>query len=298
MASTREIKRRIKLIKTTSQITRAMELVAATKMRKAEADARGAREYAAKALELLIRLKEYTENHSHPLLETHREGKTLVLVVTPDRGLAGALSANVLREAMNSLSKIPREQTDIMTIGKRGQEFFRKSGYNVIATATRLDWKPQIFDIRPFAKIAIEGYLSLEYRYIFLIFSDFISASSQKPKILTLLPFSANKTSDTAVLESKISGVALKHESKRYQYLVEPSPKLVLDAIIRNLIEVEIYQALLESNASEHSARMIAMHSATENAKDLNSDLTLSFNRIRQESITREIAEISAGANA
>ncbi len=292
MASTREIKRRIKLINTTSQITRAMELVAATKMRKAEQDAKSAREYAQKAWELLVRLKAYTEDRSHPLLQTNKEGKTLALIVTPDRGLAGALTTNILRESLKALGKIPKEEIDLMTIGKRGQEFFRKSGYHILATATRLDWKPHIVDMHPFAKIAIDGYLSGEYKNVILVFSDFISASSQKPKTQTLLPF----IPENVLGETK--GDAEGAKNKSYQYLIEPSPELVLDTIIRNLVEIEMYQALLESNASEHSARMIAMHSATENAKDLNDDLTLTFNRIRQESITREIAEISAGADA
>ncbi|MCI0542474.1 F0F1 ATP synthase subunit gamma, partial [bacterium] len=176
----------------------------------------------------------------------------------------------------------------------RGQDFLRKAGYNIIATATRLDWKPHIFDIRPFAKVAIDGYLEEKYKTVLVIFPDFISPSVQKPKVETLLPFSNQNGSQETHLRQGSGGQAV----TGFQYLIEPSPQVVLDSVLRNLVEMRIFQALLEGNASEHSARMIAMHSATENAKDLNSDLTLTYNQLRQESITREIAEISAGANA
>ncbi|MCI0542267.1 F0F1 ATP synthase subunit gamma, partial [bacterium] len=133
MASTKEIKRRIKLIKTTSQITRAMELVAATKMRSAELSARATREYSKRAGEILLRLMENTESDSHPLLRANKTGKTLALVITPDRGLAGALTGNILREALRLFSGIGKDNLDIMAIGKRGQDFIRKAGYNIIA---------------------------------------------------------------------------------------------------------------------------------------------------------------------
>ncbi len=294
MASTKEIKRRIKLVKTTSQITRAMELVAATKMRSAEAAARTTREYARRASEILSRLMDNVERGSHPLLLKNSAGKMLVLVITPDRGLAGAITGNVLREAVKIFAGTAQSDLDIMAIGKRGQDFLRKAGYNIIAAAMRLDWKPHIFDIRPFARIAIEGYLEEKYKTVLVVFPNFISPSVQRPKVETLLPFSNQNRGQESHLRQGSGGQA----SVSFQYLIEPSPQAVLDSVLRNLIEMRIYQALLEGNASEHSARMIAMHSATENAKELNSDLTLTYNQIRQESITREIAEISAGANA
>ncbi len=279
MANTKEVKRRIRLVKTTSQITRAMELVAATKMRKAESDAKGTRPYSDHARKILRSLVGRAEKKDSPFLRTNEKGKILALVITPDRGLCGSLSANVLRETNALLSKFPKEEIDVMTIGKRGADVLRRQGYNIIAAATRLDWKPRVFDVRTFAKIALDGYETEKYKKVYLIFSNFISSSSQKPIMTTLLPFTS----------------AGKQESD-YLYLIEPSPEVVLPVVVRNLVEMEIFQALLESNASEHSARMLAMHSATENAKDLMDDLSLSYNRIRQESITRELAEISASA--
>lgn len=276
-------------MKSTSQITRAMELVAATKMRKAESDARATREYAARAGEILARIMANTEKNSHPLLETHAEGKTLVLLIAPDRGLAGGLPGNLFRETLRILSDIGKGDIEMIVIGKKGQAFARKASYTITAAAERLDWKPHITDVRVFAKMAIDGYLEKKYRRVIMVYTKFLSASVQKPTTKTLLPFAAPATSPT-------TGDKLPATSYQYQYLIEPSPAAVLDSVLRNLTEMEIYQALLEANASEHSARMMAMHSATENAKELNEELTLAYNHIRQEGITRELAEISAGA--
>ncbi|MCX6736244.1 MAG: ATP synthase F1 subunit gamma [Candidatus Parcubacteria bacterium] len=298
MPSTRDIKRRIKLIQTTSQITRAMELVAATKMKRAEAEARGSQPYSARGRKILRALMEHSDTDVSPFLKTNEKGKILVLIITPDRGLCGALAGNVVREANLLLSKYDKEEIDVMTIGKLGQDTFRRQGFNIIATATHLDWKPKIFDIRPFAKIALDGYFAEKYRRVYLIFNHFISSSSTRPAIRWLFPFSPVESEDAEFLQ-KIEPFPLgpkedTHASESFEYLFEPSPAKVLPFIIRNLVEMEMYQALLDSNASEHSARMIAMHSATENAKELVDDLSLTFNQMRQEGITRELAEISA----
>jgi F-type H+-transporting ATPase subunit gamma len=296
MANTKEVKRRIKLVKTTSQITRAMELVAATKMRKAETDAKGTRPYSDHARKILRSLVGRAEKKDSAFLRTNEKGKILALVITPDRGLCGSLSTNVLRETNALLSKFSKEEVDVMAIGKRGADVLRRQGYNIIATATRLDWKPRVFDIRSFAKIALDGYETEKYQKVYLVFSNFISSSQQKPMMRALLPFSSEGSEEMAKVVGAEGGVPDTHTDTKYSYLIEPSPEVVLPIVIRNLVEMEIFQALLESNASEHSARMLAMHSATENAKDLMDDLSLSYNRIRQESITRELAEISASA--
>ncbi len=298
MPSTRDIKRRIKLIQTTSQITRAMELVAATKMKRAESEARGSQPYSARGRKILRALMEHSDTDVSPFLKTNEKGKILVLIITPDRGLCGALVGNVVREANLLLSKYDKEEIDVMTIGKLGQDTFRRQGFNIIATATHLDWKPKIFDIRPFAKITLDGYSTEKYRRVYLIFNHFISSSSTRPAIRWLFPFSPDESEDAEALK-KIEPFPLgpkedTHASESFEYLFEPSPAKVLPFIIRNLVEMEMYQALLDSNASEHSARMIAMHSATENAKELVDDLSLTFNQMRQEGITRELAEISA----
>lgn len=298
MASTKEVKRRIKLVKTTSQITRAMELVAATKMRRAEEEARGTRNYALRAREILERLSLYTESGAHPLLSTHTEGGVLAIVISPERGLCGALSTNLFRATQEAFAAHAKDEISVATIGKRGQDFFRKRGFKLVAVATRLDWKPRITDVRAFAKIAIDGFLSKEYREVKLIFSNFISSASQEPSVVTLLPFSKETKKQVILAGESLERKTDARERNHYLYTVEPSPEAVLSPLIRNLVEMRIYQALLESNAAEHSARMIAMHAATDNAKELIGDLTLSYNRIRQETITRELAEITAGASA
>ena len=293
MASTKEIKRRIKLVKTTSQITRAMELVAATKMRKAEHDAKGTDPYSNHGRKILRALLAHTEDTDvvSPFLQTNESGKILALVITPDRGLCGSMSTAIMRETLSVLSKFEKDDLDLMTIGKRGQDVLRRKGYNIIATATHLDWKPKIFDVRPFAKIALDGYASKKYRRVYLIFTDYISSTSQKPIIRWLFPFSAEESEGLSLRARNKSQVK---QEQNWKYLYEPSPRHIIPVIIRNLVEMEIYQALLDSNASEHSSRMIAMHSATQNAKELINDLSLSYNQMRQESITRELAEISA----
>ncbi len=299
MASTKEIKRRIKLIKTTSQITRAMELVAATKMRKAEQEARGTDPYSQHGRKILRDLISRTDKHEavSPLLETNETGKILALVISPDRGLCGALGGSVIREALSVLSEFEKEEVDIMTIGKRGQDTFRRKGYNIIATATHLDWKPKIFDIRPFANIAMDGYSSKKYRRVYIIFTDYLTSSTQRPLTRWLFPFSAEAQEG---LSRRAKGYKDENgpapENPNWKYTYEPSPQKIIPVVIRNLVEIEIYQALLDSNASEHSARMLAMHSATENAKELIGDLSLTYNQMRQESITRELSEISASS--
>jgi F-type H+-transporting ATPase subunit gamma len=204
----------------------------------------------------------------------------------------------VLRETHTLLSQFPKEEMDVMAIGKRGADVLRRQGYNIIATATRLDWKPRVFDVRSFAKIALDGYETEKYQKVYLVFSNFISSSQQKPMMRMLLPFSSEGSDEIAKVVGAVENqeVGISGGEKNYSYLIEPSPEVILPIVIRNLVEMEIFQSLLESNASEHSARMLAMHSATENAKDLMDDLSLSYNRIRQESITRELAEISASS--
>lgn len=297
MPAAKEVKRRIKLVKTTSQITRAMELVAATKMRKAESDAKGTRPYSDHARKILRSLVGRAEKKDSAFLRTNEKGKILALVITPDRGLCGSLATNVLRETNALLSKFPKEEVDVMTIGKRGADVLRRQGYNIIATATRLDWKPRVFDVRSFSKIALDGYETEKYKKVYLVFSNFISSSQQKPMMRALLPFSSEESERMSkIVGAEAEAVTDKKADTKFSYLIEPSAEVILPIVIRNLVEMEIFQALLESNASEHSARMLAMHSATENAKDLMDDLSLSYNRIRQESITRELAEISASA--
>ncbi len=276
-----------------------MELVAATKMKRAEVEARSTQAYSSRGRKILRALMEHSDTELSPFFKTNEKGKILALVITPDRGLCGALTGNVLRQAVALLSKYEKDDVDIMTIGKVGQDTFKRQGYNIIATATHLDWKPKIFDIRPFSKIALDGYSSEKYRRVYLIFTHFISNSVQHPAIRWLFPFSPDDESEDMLHVKTLEKYPLGpkedlHATEKFEYLFEPSPAKVLPFIIRNLVEMEMYQALLDSNAGEHSARMIAMHSATENAKELVGDLSLTFNQMRQEGITRELAEISA----
>ncbi|MBI4363568.1 MAG: ATP synthase F1 subunit gamma [Candidatus Doudnabacteria bacterium] len=282
--NTREIRRRIKSVKNIGQITKAMELVSAAKMRKAQAQALASRAYSIQSGELLRNLVGKT-NYRHPLIERVlpedyegdlRSQKILVILISSDRGLAGAFNSNVLSKALTLLREDGTDRYDLITIGKKGSDFARRIGYNIVAAYEGKDKNLAIMDARPIAQQAVADFLSYKYEKVFVVFTDFISTLVQKANIIQLLPFAD-------VVQNNGEDV-----------LIEPTPDQVFDNLIRKTIEFTVYQTLVESIASEHSARMVAMRNANEAAGDLIDDLTLSFNQARQAGITKELSEISA----
>jgi F-type H+-transporting ATPase subunit gamma len=332
MAKTLDIVRRIKSVTSTKKITRAMEMVAAAKMRKAIEGVLRTRTYANLSWETILNLSESLngnsgENGSHPLL-TKREKieKVGIILITSNRGLCGGFNTAIINKAHQSIKKhhlTPspspiqekgekiKVEADFILLGKRGKAINRYFGYNIAADFPKEDLSTGMSEVTAIAKMAISDYLSGKYDKIMVAYTDFVSAAKQVPRVKQLLPVDTkahdeylgiigegSKVSTTKDFIKEKKDQHLKDEKFTYEYTFEPSPKEVLDAMIPRLIEVQLYQAVLESNASEHSARMNAMHQATEAAKDMVNELTLFYNKARQASITAEIAEISAGANA
>jgi len=297
MASVRELRRRIKSVKNISQVTRAMQMIAASRMRRAQDQALASRPYAAKSWEILTHLAAQTGNVAqlHPLLTAREEVKTIaIIMVTADRGLAGGYNGNVIRLITRFMRENNREDAGLVAVGRKGRDFMIRFGRNVIADFTDLPPQPTALDSSPIARLAIDGFLSGEFDEVYLAYTDFINTLTQEPTIRLLLPLRPGS------VESKVMSEYLDQEITMIpaEYLYEPSPEALLDAILPRFTELQVYQALLEAKASEESARMVAMRNATENAKELISDLTLTYNKVRQEAITKEMLDIAGGAEA
>lgn len=312
--STRIIKRRIKSIGNTKKITKAMELVSASKMRRAVNAVLGTRPYATLGWETVHELGKVTEAGLHPLLRQPEEiRKALVILVTSDRGLCGGFNAQMAKRVVEFVrAKGTDVQFEFVTIGKKGTDLARRLGWNIVATFTNLSNNPTILDIRPVTTLAVSDFMAGKYDAVYLAYTDFMSSIRQVPNMKQLLPLTRDnlaeqirpvKEGETALQHVAPAKPEALHLTKRgdgyfYEYTFEPTPEIVLDQMLPRLVEVQVYQAVLESSASEHSARMVAMKNASDSARDMIDDLTFTFNQARQATITREIAEISAGKAA
>jgi F-type H+-transporting ATPase subunit gamma len=297
MAGTKEIKRRIKSVKNTKKITKAMELVAASKMKRAVTSTLSSRLYAEYSWEILTSIAKNIDEITHPFF-TEREVKNILLVlITSNRGLCGAYNAQVIKKA---LALIKNEHgninIDIMSIGKRGDIGMRRVGKKIIATFIELPNNLAFSDVLPISKLLTKEYNLENYDKVLVAYTDFISALVQRPNIKQILPVS--KTN----LRELITGLSdIAHESapelkdKKINYLIEGEQEKLIGSLAEKLTQMQIYQMLLESNASEQSSRMVAMKNASEASGEMIDDLTLVFNKARQSNITREISEISAG---
>lgn len=328
MANTKEIQSRIKSVKSTQKVTKAMEMVAASKMRKAIEAALKTRTYANLSWGTVLNLSNAVNNNGrlHPLLaKKEKIEKVGIVLISSNRGLCGGYNMNIINKVHKSIQKhhykgkLSEVKAEFILLGKKGAAVNSYFNYNIAAEFPKLDAINEVREVIPVAKMAIEDYLSGKYDKVMVAFTDFISVSKQAPRIRQLLPVDIEAEKDELgivggdtrigvdkdLVEEKqdkyLSGgssVGAELEKYKYDYTFEPNAEEVLDEMVPRLIEVQLYQALLESNASEHSARMQAMHKANDAAKDLVDELTLYFNKTRQASITAEIAEISAGANA
>lgn len=306
---TREIRRKIKSVKNTRQITKAMELVAASKMRRAVSNTMALRPYARLAQALLVSLAQRLGSTStqvlHPLLSEREVHRVLVVVVGTDRGLCGGLNTQLFRSLQVFLreeeKKPLKPEFSFVALGRKAQEFLRRSGRKVVAAYPAMSNHPKLGDTYPISRMILQEYEKGTYDKVMLVYTDFVSAITQKPNVRRLLPLS-RKALDEMIDEiagrpMSESAVAKEAESLN-EYLFEPSPKEVLEMLLPRLTEMQIYQSILEATASEHAARMFAMRNASDNAADFISDLTLTYNRIRQAGVTAELAEISAGRAA
>lgn len=297
MAAVREIKRRIKSVKNISQVTRAMQMVAASKMRRAQEQALASRPYAAKSWEILTHLALQRGNVEmlHPLLHRRENVKNVaIIMVTSDKGLAGAYNGNLIRRVTRFMRENDRQDASLITVGRKGRDFMIRFGRKVVAEFTDLPARPSSLDAVPMARIVIDGFLSGEFDEVYLANTDFINTLTQEPTVRLLLPIRPGN------VESKVLSEYLGQESTmtNVDYIYEPDPSTLLDTLLPRFTELQIYQALLEALASEHSARMVAMRSATDNANELIGDLTLTYNKARQEAITTEMLDIAGGAEA
>lgn len=297
--SVKDIKRKIKSIKSTRQITKAMELVATSKMKKAVNSAVNLRSYGYLALNILSKLsRKHTKLHK--FFQIRDVKNVLILMFTTDKGLCGGLNSNLFKKTIITIKNIekthPSAKITYVTSGKKGAEFLRRLGKELSFVFPSYSNSPQFKNIYPLSNIALKGFLNEEYDKVILIYSDFVSTLIQKPVSRTLLPFSIGTfTEMLEELGSKFTNV-IKPANKDFEYKLEPSPEFIIDNIVPQLMEMQLFQALLEMTASEHSARMVAMQNATKAATDLMDGFILSYNQARQAVITAEIAEIASSS--
>ena len=300
MASTKEIKRRIKSVKNTKKITKAMELVAASKMKRAVSSTLASRLYAEYSWEVLTSIARNTEKITHPLFLEREVKNILLLLITSNRGLCGAYNTQIIKKVLFLLKKENENiKIDIITIGKKGDMMMRRVGKNIIASFFELPSNISLSDIVPISELAINEYNLKHYDKVLIAYTDFVSALSQKPNIKQIIPVS--KTSLKELIDTLGDDLRDKDEKPVSQtdrvtdYLFEGDQDLLIGSLAEKLTRMQIYQMFLESNASEQSSRMVAMKNASEAAGEMIDDLTLVFNKARQSNITREISEISAG---
>lgn len=299
MANVRQIRRRIRSVQNTAKITNALQLVAASKMRRAQQRALAARPYAERMRFVLSNLSSQAVDAEgkavSPLLEERDSDKALLIYVTPNRGLSGALPGNLNRFA----GTFVLEQTgpvSIVAVGKKGRDFFNRLRYNIIAEFVEMGDYPTAVDTLPIGQIAMEEFTSGRVDRVFLIYADFINTAVQRPTLRQLLPVKP-MDSDTLGPERRADD-AVPARHKDIDYFYEPDPRTVLEEILPRYVEMQVYEAILENSASQQSAQMVAMKNATDAAKDMIQALTLAMNKARQEQITKELLDIVGGVAA
>ena len=281
MASQRDIRRRIGAVKNIKQITRAMQFVAASKLKRAQDATLASRPYSEKLDEVLADLAAVLGEADHPLLAERPEGgKRLIVLITTDRGLAGPLNTNTIRFASREILDHPGDLT-VVTVGRKGRDAMRRAGVPLEAHFAGFGDRPSFADTLPLARLITDDFLIGTYGQVDIIYSRFVSTLVQKPDMFQLLPIP--ETKDTEGIPGN-------------QFIFEPGAAAVLEQLVPRYVATRIFQAVLEAKASEESSRMVAMKNATENAEDLIEDLTLSYNKVRQANITREMIEIATGA--
>ncbi len=283
MADIRLIRRRIRGIQSTAKITRAMEMIATSKMRRAQERGLAGRPYSEKIYQVIADLAAIPQEGrlAHPLLQRRPVTKIGVVHITPDRGLCGGLHANINRKTASFIL----EQTvpiTLIIVGRKGIDFMRRHGRDIRAEFTRLGDQPSLLDTLPISRIIVDDYTNGVIDLVYLVYAQFISTMLQRPILQQILPV------EPAAIPA----------AQNVDYIYEPSPDVVLGELLPRFVEMQVYHAILQSIASEQSARMVAMRNATDNANELIEDLTLMYNKARQEAITKELLDITGGAAA
>jgi F-type H+-transporting ATPase subunit gamma len=304
MAGTKEIKRRIKSVKNTKKITKAMELVAASKMKRAVMATLASRLYAEYSWEILTSIVQNMEDslkeQTHPFFIQKPLKNILLVLITSNRGLCGAYNAQVIKKALVVIKKNKDINVDILAIGKKGDTAMRRVGKNIIATFTDIPSSASFYDISPVSEVIFEEYKKGSYDKVLVAYTKFTSPLVQTPSIKQVLPVSRTELKELIDELSLIKDAEGKMEvsmkiDKKINYLFEGNQEKFMERLVEKLVEVQRYQMFLESDASEQSARMVAMKNASDASGEMIDDLTLMFNKARQANITREISEISAG---
>ncbi len=291
MPSTQEIRRRIRSVRNVAQITRAVQLVASSKMRRAQERVTASRPYAEQLSKLLARVASQVDDVSDlPLMQRRDVKRVAIVLVTPDRGLAGALNSNINRRAAQLAQELRREYNNpnlpitFVAVGRKGRDFLTRSRQNLLAEFTLLGDQPKVADIRAIARTVTDAYISGEIDRALLVYPKFVSMVAQTPTVTQLLPVQPPESEEP--------------EGAAPQYIFEPDAETIFAELLPRYVETQIYQPLLETIASFYSAQMLAMKNATDSANDLLSDLTLTYNKVRQSAITTQILEVVSGANA
>lgn len=292
MAGSKEIRTKIKSVENTRKITRAMEMVAASKMRKAQERMRAARPYAEKIRQVAAHLSHANPEYKHPFLIKRAQIKNVgVIVITSDKGLCGGLNTNILRQVVSQMKVWDGEakKVSVCSIGNKGFSFMTRIGTDVKSHLTGLGDAPRIANLVGAVKVMLDAYTAGEIDAIYIAYNDFVNTMKQEPKMRMLLPLS----------DDQLSGDQLQTKSTiMWDYIYEPESKSVIDELLRRYVESLVYNAVTENQASEQSARMVAMKAASDNAKEVIGELKLVYNKARQAAITKEISEIVGGAAA
>jgi F-type H+-transporting ATPase subunit gamma len=282
VASQGDIRRRINAAKNIKQITRAMQFVAASKLRRAQDSTLAARPYSEKIDEVLADVAAVLGGEDHPLLKETGEGKRLLVLITTDRGLAGPLNTNTIRFVAREITEHQGDQA-VISVGRKGRDAMRRARVPIAAHFEGFGDRPSFADVLPLARLVTDDFVAGTYDHIDVVYSRFVSTLVQKPIVEQLLPIEASE--DTEGIPGN-------------QFIFEPDPGTVLEQLLPRYVATRLFHAVLEGKASEESSRMVAMKNATENAEDLIDDLTLAYNKVRQSNITREMIEIATGARA
>lgn len=292
MANAREFRNRIRSVKNIAQVTRALQAVSASKVRRAMQAVLGTRPYANKAWQVLTHIAGQPGRETlHPLLTRREEIRSeLVVLITGDRGLAGAYNTNIVRFALQRFDHSPLP-VRFITVGRKGRDLMLRRHKDVMAEFSNLPAAPTFADVSAIGRLVVEEYLGGHADEVFLVYTDFISMARQVPQIKKLLPLEVTGLERVQAFEQPTRGLAA-------AYIYEPGQISILDQIVPRFTELQVYQAILESQASEHAARMVAMKNATDAAKELASALQLDYNKSRQQSITNEMLDIAGGAEA
>ncbi len=297
MATERELRNRIRSIRNIGQVTRALEAVSASKVRKAQAQVLATRPYAVKAWEILLHLAAQAEASAdlHPLLEVREEIRSgAVLLLTSDRGLCGAFNSNIVRKTLEFIGA-STWPVSLVTVGSKGRDLTYRAGQEISADFGVPD-PPTVLDVTPIALTVIDDFVGGKVDVVYLAYMDFVNTLVQRPVVKQLLPLRPSEIENQAMAEYLDDGP--EPIDGQLEYIFEPNPAAILNEILPRFTELQVYQAVLESLASEHSARMVAMRNATENASALVDELVLARNKARQSSITSELLDIAGGAEA